>query len=518
MAAPLNDDDNVEQLPPADVQAERAVLGSAMYGVHLLDEAATVVAPVDFYAPAHGPLFAAMLAMRSAGQPVDAVTVAGGLDPAVLRAAGGAPYLHSCMEAAAVPSNVRYYAEIVADKAARRRLIDLGTRIRQLARVDVDAVADVLDRARKLLDDVPAGPRSAARRELRETVASDVVMRRQRWLWDGRIVVGGLTLLAGREGLGKSTVAVDLAAQVTRGTLHGEFRGHPRSVIYVHTEDARDLTIVPRLVAAGADLSRVIFLDAVTAAGHDAPLVLPTDTRTLAERITARDVALVVLDAATSVIDGALDGDRDRQMRQGLEPISRLAAETGTAVLGIVHFGKRESGDTGKLILGSIAWSQVARSVLAVARDSSTDDLVITATKANLAPGDAPSLAARLVPTDVPTDDGPTSVGRIEWTGETNQRAQDLLTTPTDGEERSLMDEAKIWLTGYLSDPQRSGSANAGDLLRDAQRDGYNSRLMQRARKQVDVTTERRDGHWQWTLDRASQGDTTVQGDKGSTS
>jgi hypothetical protein len=172
-------------------------------------------------------------------------------------------------------------------------------------------------------------------------------------------------------------------------------------VIYLHSEDARETTIVPRLVAAGADLNRVIFVDAVTTAEGDefeSQVVLPSDVTELAELAIDADAALVVLDAATSVIDSRLDGDKDRQMRIGLESIARgIGERADCAVLGIVHFGKRDSADTGTLILGSIAWSQVARSVLAVAKDDETGDLVISATKSNIAPGDAASLSARLI-------------------------------------------------------------------------------------------------------------------------
>jgi RecA/RadA recombinase len=70
---------------------------------------------------------------------------------------------------------------------------------------------------------------------------------------DAAGVLGGLTLLAGREGIGKSTVAVDIVVRVTRGVLDGEYYGASRNVIYVDSKDARDYTIAPRFVTAGAD-------------------------------------------------------------------------------------------------------------------------------------------------------------------------------------------------------------------------------------------------------------------------
>jgi RecA/RadA recombinase len=335
-----------------------------------------------------------------------------------------------------------------------------------------------------------ATPVSAAApsRRLRVTRANAVQPRRVRWLWEHRVVLGGLTLLAGREGLGKSTIAVDLAAQVTHGNLAGEHEGTPGTVIYVHTEDARDYTIVPRLIAAGADLNRVIFIDAVTEVDGDeieSPIVLPHDTESLIEVITEHDAVLVVLDAATSVIDHRLDGNQDRQMRQGLERIGKVGERTGAAVVGIVHFGKRDSGDTGKLILGSIAWSQVARSVIAVARDDDGDDLVISTTKNNLAP-DASSLAAQIISCTVSTDEGDASVGRVKWIGETDRDARDLLGAGSgdDDGERTERETATGWLREYLTQTHRAPSA---DVKKAAHVAGFSDRTLQRARTSLRV-------------------------------
>lgn len=355
--------------------------------------------------------------------------------------------------------------------------------------------------------DGPESPAPGARR-LRVTKASQVKVRRQRWLWDNRILLGGLTLLAGREGLGKSTIACDVCAQVTLGTLDGEHKGNPRTVIYLHSEDARDTTIVPRLVAAGADLERVIFVDAVMSDADgefESEVVLPTDVAELSELAISSGAALVVLDAATSVIDSRLDGDKDRQMRKGLEAIARgIGERADCAVLGIVHFGKRDSGDTGKLILGSIAWSQVARSVLAVAKDDESGDLVISATKSNLAPGDASSLSARLVDRAVDTEDGVTHVGRVEWLGETDQNARDLLAGPEADSGLSETDEAAEWLRDHLL--SQGGSAPAGEVIKAARRDGIAERTLQRARarKKTGVASRRVGTNWAWSLEGAN--------------
>src|SRR5690349_3618283 len=99
-----------------------------------------------------------------------------------------------------------------------------------------------------------AAPRGHRRVQLQP---APTTMRPVHWLWDQRLPLGALTLLAGREGIGKSTVAYALAAQITRGTLPGRYADQPRAVAVCATEDSWEHTISPRLVAAGADLDRV---------------------------------------------------------------------------------------------------------------------------------------------------------------------------------------------------------------------------------------------------------------------
>src|SRR3954467_8601890 len=87
------------------------------------------------------------------------------------------------------------------------------------------------------------------RRRLKLTPVSTIPIRPVRWLWAGRLPLGALSLLGGREGTGKSTVAYSLAAAVTRGQLDGRHHGQPRSVLVAATEDSWEHTIVPRLLA-----------------------------------------------------------------------------------------------------------------------------------------------------------------------------------------------------------------------------------------------------------------------------
>jgi AAA domain len=136
-------------------------------------------------------------------------------------------------------------------------------------------------------------------RKLIVTPAADIRPRRVRWLWKERLALGTLGLLAGREGLGKSTVAYWMTGQITRGTLPGEYQGQPRAVLVCATEDSWEHTIVPRLIAHNADLSRVYRVEMLSDAVH-VSLSLPRDLPVVSKAATDKQAALMVLDPLLS--------------------------------------------------------------------------------------------------------------------------------------------------------------------------------------------------------------------------
>jgi hypothetical protein len=201
-------------------------------------------------------------------------------------------------------------------------------------------------------------------RQVKLTPASSIVVRPVRWLWANRLALGTLALLGGREGIGKSSVGYTLTADVTRGRLQGEHYGRPRAVIVAATEDPWEHTIVPRLMAAGADLDRVYRVDVTTALGVDTGLSLPRDLRDLEDAVVQVGAALILLDPLMSRLDTKLDSHKDAEVRVALEPLTALANRTGAAILGLIHVNKSMSTDPLTTLMASRAFAAVARAVL----------------------------------------------------------------------------------------------------------------------------------------------------------
>jgi replicative DNA helicase len=125
-----------DRQPPHNLEAEEAVLGAILTAGRLLADVAAVLEEADFYRPAHRAIWRAILRLADRDEPTDPVTVLGELDDSGdLADVGGAPFLHTLVEAVPTVANAAHYVLLVAEMARRRRVIDLGIR---LAHSDAD--------------------------------------------------------------------------------------------------------------------------------------------------------------------------------------------------------------------------------------------------------------------------------------------------------------------------------------------------------------------------------------------
>lgn len=334
-----------------------------------------------------------------------------------------------------------------------------------------------------------AQPKSPPRRIIL-TPASEIDPEPVVWAWEdesgddtyGRIPAGSFGLLAGREGTGKSSALIWLAARITRGELPGAYKGDPRAVIYMAAEDSWKFTIVPRLMAAGADLRRVYRVEVQTIEDETVTLSLPTDNKLLEDAITDNGVALVALDPLMSTISETLDTHVNRQVRQALDPLVRIADRTGAIVAGIAHFNKGIGTDAASLITASGAFKDVARFIFAFAADPENETQVITQVKNSLGRSNLPSIAYDIISAIVPTKKGDANVGRLVIRGEAKRSVHDILgAMNNDGQEKEL-ERAIEYLKSALANGPRL-STELDDEARQAH--GITKRTLERARSKL---------------------------------
>ena len=302
-------------------------------------------------------------------------------------------------------------------------------------------------------DQAPAQPGDLVFTWIRGT---DVKAERIDW-WEPNLIPRGyLTVLAGRGDVGKSTAAASWAAQETR---------NGGTVVWLHSEESRSL-IVPKLRAALADESRVMFLEVgrqMDDRVSETRLELPRDTDRLTDELALLGCKFVVFDALTSFKSGGKSANSVDDVREFLEPIQTMAGKLGAVVLGIAHLGKSGERDARDAVLGSSAWTDVPRSVLAFARDTETDTGVISAVKANLSP------VKRSIGYEFETVRDPDvgEIGRVQFTGDTDVTVDALRARDAhDGDEaKSQADEIRDWLTDYLTE---QGPTMKTDVVRDA--------------------------------------------------
>lgn len=362
--------------------------------------------------------------------------------------------------------------------------------------------APTLDEAKRAAEE--AAGRPDPKPELRVTPVSQIKIKATEWLWQYRIPLGALTLLPGREGTGKSTAGAWLAASVTRGTLPGVYEGIPRGVFYAAREDDWERTIAPRIVAAGADTSKVYRID-VTASGDSIELVLPQHIELLRDGMRKHEVALLFLDPLMSVINGSIDTHKDREARAALEPLAALAMETDSAVVGLAHFSKSMTTDALNLVMASKAFTAVPRAVIGMARDDDAEEdnaVVLSQIKSNLGPLDVPSLKFTFQQVTVETEDGRGAhVGRLVELGESDRSVIEILAGRGDETDQETWNDAAWWLYDYIT--TAGGEAAARDVLSAAKPAGHSKDSIKRASQKL-ALSKRRDGFqgpWLWTFD-----------------
>jgi hypothetical protein len=258
--------------------------------------------------------------------------------------------------------------------------------------------------------------------------ASDVKVQTVDWLWDARIPTGKISFLDGDPGEGKSVVSNDLAARTTRGDpMPGDpedARRDPANAIIITAEDDPADTIVPRLIAANADLSRVSIVQMTKSKKGERVFDVTTDLPKLYALAEVKKPALVIIDPVQAHL-GNTNLIKMSETRAALAPVAVFAQRTRVAVLILRHLNKQ--GGTKALYRGSgsMDMAGIARSVLMAAHNKRGDRYLLRV-KCNLAP--QPKALQYTLAGDVV---------RVEWGAESDIDPDDLL----NGEDKAKSPE-----------------------------------------------------------------------------
>ncbi|MDV3124673.1 AAA family ATPase [Mycobacterium sp. 21AC1] len=298
---------------------------------------------------------------------------------------------------------------------------------------------------------------------------------------DGRIACGMVSIAAGREGSGKSSFGIWLAAKITRGTLPGAHYGVPKRVYYLATEDSWKHTLVPRLMAAGADLTKIARVEVAVTEHSTVTLSLPDDVDLLTQSIKDNDVALIVIDPLMSTMGAGLDTNGTRDVRTALEPLAAMADQTGAAVVAIAHFNKATGLDSLTRISGSGAFKDVARAVMVFA-NGEDDERVFTEPKNSVGRTDLPSLVYKITGAVVDTPKGKTSTGKFTFTGVAERSVDDMLAEQRGGGHRSS--PVREFLVDYITEhaDEKTGEVDAAEVIAAAEGEGFTARQITDAR------------------------------------
>lgn len=365
--------------PPHDEAAEQAVLGGMLLSKDAIADVLEVLRPDDFYKPAHQSVYDAVLDLFGRGEPADAVTVAAELDRrGELQRAGGAPYIHTLIATVPTAANAAYYAEIVAEKAVLRRLVDAGTRIVQYGYSGSEGadVADVVDRAqaeifevterRTTEDFVPIGELLQPTMDEIDAIASaggtaggvptgfielDAVTN---GLHPGQMII-----VAARPGVGKSTLGLDFmrSASIRNGLASVMF-----SLEMSRTE------IVMRLLSAEARIQlgdmrggRMTDDDWVRLAKRmseiseaplyidDSPNLTMMEIRAKARRLKQKhDLKLIVVDYLQLMTSGKKVESRQQEVSEFSRQLKLLAKELEVPLVAISQLNRGPEQRTDK--------------------------------------------------------------------------------------------------------------------------------------------------------------------------
>lgn len=307
------------------------------------------------------------------------------------------------------------------------------------------------------------------------------------WLWPQWLAKGKLTVLAGAGGSGKTTLAIGLISCLTRGGYwpDGSRCNECGNALIWSSEDDHADTLVPRLIAAGADLTRIHFINGRISAVGERDTFDPATNFDLLREAAARigGASLLLLDPMVSLVRG--DMHKANDVRRSLQPVVDFAKAQSCAVVGITHFSKGSAASSpADRVIGSQAFGALARTVLVAAKSTNSDTRILARAKSNI--GEDQGGVQYIIETCTVINNIETT--RVVWGELVEGSAGDILAEVecSDGDVGSDDDPSEA-LRRILSD----GSITGKEVKQLMAANGYTTKQTRSARERLGVIASR---------------------------
>lgn len=362
---------------PHDDVAEQSVLGGMLLSKDAIADVVESLRASDFYKPAHETIYEAILSLYGHGSPADAITVADELKKrGELTRVGGAAYIHTLIASVPTAANAQYYAEIVKEHAIMRRLIEAGTKIAQLGYANETEVDTLVDQAQAEIYAVTDGNAKedyvSFSEALEETINEiDANLNRPDGVYGvptdfiefdeltGGLHGGQMIVIAARPGVGKSTLALDIARSAS---IH-----HQMTTVFFSLEMSRTELAMRILSAEGkismgrlkkGDLDTEGWTNLATLQGRidsaplfidDSPNMTLMEIRAKCRRLKQRnDLKLVVLDYLQLMSSGKKVESRQQEVSEFSRSLKLLAKELDVPVIALSQLNRGSEQRTDK--------------------------------------------------------------------------------------------------------------------------------------------------------------------------
>jgi hypothetical protein len=260
----------------------------------------------------------------------------------------------------------------------------------------------------------------------------------------------------------------------------------------LNVEDSISRTVVPRLKAAGADLSLVHVVDGIELTDGTSRMPrLPDDIDRFEQLIKEHEIRMVIIDPFLAFLNPSINSWSDQGVRTALAPLSKMAERLNVAVLLVRHPTKNSEHGPMQAGAGSMGIIASARAGFYIGRiPHDQNRMVIAPVKNNLSRG-ADSLSFELIDTEH-------GCAAVRWLGPSELSASDL--RPRLNEMRPPRDSAKAFLTAIL----RDGPLAEPEVKAAAERQGISESTLKRAKHDLGVISKRNGFgsgcHWLWSL------------------